>query len=459
MLTKATIIQLIKMFDNLKKKLGNIVSRITQRPNLSESDVKNALEEVRVALLEADVALPVVEKFLEDVSRKAIGAQITKSVRAGHMVIKIVHDELQNIMGSEFSSLNLRSQPPAVIMMVGLQGSGKTTSAAKIGMYLKKKLNKKVLLASLDTYRPAAQEQLEILGKSCEIDTLPIQAGQLPLEISKRAIKGAAGFDVLILDTAGRLHTDAQMMEELQHIKKMSKPVEVLLAVDALTGQDAANIGKQFSENVGVTGIVMTRVDSDARGGAALSMRMITGQPIKFIGTGERVEELEEFHPERITSNILGFGDIVGLVEKAQEAIEEEEAKRVAAKMQKGLFDLQDLYTQLKSMKKMGGIASLMKMMPGMGGRIESALSKIDVDEQVKRQMSIIESMTIKERRFPAIINPSRKKRIAAGSGTQIAHVNSVLKKYEDMVKMMKKLGKVSPADIAKLEKMMNLRP
>jgi signal recognition particle subunit SRP54 len=434
------------MFDNLSTSLSKIFDKLKSRGYLSEDDVNQALREIRIALLEADVALPVVKDFVEKVKADAIGKEVHKSITPAQLVVKIVNDKLVEILGSDNTQLNLSVAPPAVIMMIGLQGAGKTTSCAKIAFRLKSKLNKKILLASLDTYRPAAQEQLSVLGKQVQIDVLPIISGQKPEEIAKRAQDQAktGNYDVLILDTAGRLHTDNDLIEELIVIDKITSPVEKLLVVDSLTGQDAVNIASLFKEKVGVTGIVMTRADGDARGGAALSMKFITGAPIKFLGVGERVSDLEEFFPERIASRILDMGDVVSLVEKAMENIDEQEAIKMAKKVKKGQFDMNDIASQLKMIKKMGGVGDIMSMLPGIGKFKEQiADAKID-NKKLDHQLAIISSMTKQEKINPQILNASRKIRIAKGAGRTVNEVNILVKQHRDMQNMMKKVGKMN---------------
>jgi signal recognition particle subunit SRP54 len=433
------------MFDTLTERLGDIFERLRKRGALSESDVSAALRELRVALLEADVALPVVKKLVEDVTEKAAGAEILRSVTPGQMVVKLVHDHLVEMLGGETVGLNLAAAPPMAIMMVGLQGSGKTTTTAKVGKRLQEKEKKKVLMASLDVARPAAQEQLKTLGEQASVATLPIVAGQQPVDIAARAMQAArlGGFDVVMLDTAGRLHVDEQLMNEISAVRDSAGPVETLLVADAMTGQDAVNVAEGFHERVNLTGIVLTRVDGDARGGAALSMRATTGQPIKLIGVGEGLDALEEFHPDRIASRILGQGDIVSLVEKAAENIEQEEAERLARKMQKGNMDLDDMAAQLRQMRKMGGLSGLMTLLPGVSkAQQQMAEARID-DKVIARQEAIISSMTPKERKNPKIIQASRKRRVAAGSGTSVSEVNKLLKQHLMMTKMMKKVGKM----------------
>ncbi len=431
------------MFENLQDRLGSILNGLTGRGALSESDVSAALREVRRALLEADVSLEVVRSFTDRVREKAVGAEILKSIKPGQMVVKIVHDELIEMLGGEGVGVDLRAAAPVVIMMVGLQGSGKTTTTAKIANRLTTREKKKVLMASLDTRRPAAQEQLRQLGAQANIDTLPIIAGQSPTDIAARAVQAArlGGHDVVILDTAGRTHIDEPLMAEMADIKKKSNPHEILLVADSLTGQDAVNLARSFDERVGITGLVLTRMDGDGRGGAALSMRAVTGKPIKLIGVGERMGELEEFHPRRIADRILGMGDIVSLVEKAAENIDAEKAAAMAAKMAKGKFDLNDLADQLRQMQKMGGMGGIMGLMPGMAGmKDKMAAAGLD-DKLFGRQIAIIQSMTKAERANPDLLKHSRKKRIAAGSGTDAAAINKLLKMHRQMADMMKMMG------------------
>ncbi|SLN14510.1 signal recognition particle protein [Oceanibacterium hippocampi] len=433
------------MFERLSGRLGEVFERLTKRGALGEGDVDEALREVRVALLEADVALPVVKSFVAKVRTRAVGAEVLRSVTPGQMVIKIVNDQLVEMLGGESAGLSLAAVPPVPIMMVGLQGSGKTTSTAKIAKRLTDREKKKVLMASLDTRRPAAQEQLKILGEQAGIATLPIIAGQMPVDIAKRALQAARlqGFDVVMLDTAGRLHVDEALMAEVAAVHAATQPAEVLLVADALTGQDAVNVAEQFKSRAGVTGIVLTRMDGDGRGGAALSMRAITGCPIKLLGTGEKLDALEAFHPDRIANRILGMGDVVSLVEKAAESIEQEEAERLAEQFEKGHFDLNDLAQQLRQMRKMGGIEGLMGMLPGVG-KMKKQMAAANVDERILvRQEAMIQSMTAKERRRPEIIAASRKRRIAAGSGTTVQDVNRLLKQHKQMATMMKKVKKL----------------
>jgi signal recognition particle subunit SRP54 len=431
------------MFESLQERLGSILNGLTGRGALSEADVSAALREVRRALLEADVALEVVRSFTDKVREKAVGAAVLKSIKPGQMVVKIVHDELVAMLGEEGVAIDLNAPAPVVIMMVGLQGSGKTTTTAKIARRLGERQGKKVLMASLDTRRPAAQEQLRQLGEQVKVATLPIIAGQSPVDIAKRAVQAGrlGGHDVVILDTAGRTHIDEPLMAEMADIRKVSAPHEILLVADSLTGQDAVNLAKSFDDRVGITGLVLTRMDGDGRGGAALSMRAVTGKPIKLIGTGEKMDALEEFHPKRIADRILGMGDIVSLVEKAAETIDAEKAAAMAKKMQSGKFDLDDLADQLRQMQKMGGMGGIMGLMPGMG-KMKDQLAAAGLDDRMfKRQLAIISSMTKKERANPEILKHSRKKRIAAGSGTDAAEINKLLKMHRGMADMMKAMG------------------
>ncbi|MEM8796495.1 MAG: signal recognition particle protein [Pseudomonadota bacterium] len=431
------------MFESLSDRLGSIFDRLTKRGALSEKDVGEALREVRRALIEADVALDVVRSFTDRVRNKAVGADVVKSVTPGQMVVKIVHDELVEMLGSDAEPIDLAANPPVAIMMVGLQGSGKTTTSAKIARRLQTRDKKKVLMASLDVRRPAAQRQLAVLGEQNEVETLPIVEGQMPVQIAERAKTAArlGGFDVVILDTAGRLAIDEPLMQEMADIKRVADPHEVLLVADSLTGQDAVNLAKAFDERVNITGIVLTRVDGDGRGGAALSMRAVTGKPIKLIGVGEKAEDLEDFHPSRIADRILGMGDIVSLVEKASASIDEEKAVAMAQKMQKGQFDLDDLYEQIDQMKKLGGMGGIMSMMPGVG-KMKKQMDASGMDESLlKRQQAIISSMTKKERKAPKLLNASRKKRVAKGSGTEVSEINKLLKMHRQMSDMMKAMG------------------
>lgn len=436
------------MFKNLSDRLNGIFAKLTKRGALSEEDVNAAMREVRIALLEADVALPVVKDFIAQVKEQAIGQDVIQSVTPGQMVIKIVHEHLIKVLGGDqegSNELNLAAVPPVVVMMTGLQGSGKTTTTAKIAKYLKDKKKKKALMVSTDIYRPAAREQLETLGKQAGVETLEIIQDEKPLDIVKRAQERARleGFDVLFIDTAGRLHIDDDLMDELVQIRDLTKPTEILLAADAMTGQDAVAVAKTFQEKIGVTGIILSRVDGDARGGAALSMRQVTGCPIKFVGVGERIDELEVFHPDRIAGRILDMGDVVSLVEKAAEAIDQDEAEALAKKMQKGSFTLDDMATQLGQISKMGGMSGLMGMMPGMG-KIKDKIGEAGIDDSmVARQVAIIRSMTKKERQFYKLLNGSRKRRVAEGSGTSVPEVNRLLKQYKDMMLAMKRFNKM----------------
>ncbi|MBY6242350.1 signal recognition particle protein [Methylosinus sp. Sm6] len=431
------------MFEGLSDKLSGIFDKLTRRGALTEADVAEAMREVRRALLEADVALDVVRSFTDKVQQKAVGANVVKSVSPGQMVVKIVNDVMVETLGSTAQPIDLDAPAPVPIMLVGLQGAGKTTTTAKIAKRLAERHGKRVLMASLDVKRPAAQEQLAILGRQVNIDTLPIVPGQDPVRIAKRAEETARreGYDVLLLDTAGRTHIDEPLMEEMAQIKAISKPHEILLVVDALTGQDAVNLAKNFDDRVGLTGIVLTRVDGDGRGGAALSMRAVTGKPIKLIATGEKMDALDEFSPSRIANRILGMGDIVALVEKAAAAVDQEQAARAAERMAKGKFDLQDLADQLAMMEKVGGFGGIMGLLPGVGKMKEQiAAANID-DKMFKRQRAIISSMTPKERRNPDILKASRKRRIAAGSGVKVEEINKLLKQHRQMADMMKAMG------------------
>jgi len=432
------------MFDNLSERLGGILDKLTGRGSLSEADVDSAMREVRRALLEADVALEVVRSFTDRVREQAIGATVVKSVKPGQMVVKIVHDELVKTLGAEDDAgLDFNAVPPVAIMMVGLQGSGKTTTTAKLARRLTQRDKRKVLMASLDVYRPAAMEQLAVLGRDLDVPTLPIVAGQQPAQIAKRALDAAklGGYDVVLLDTAGRTTLDEDMMREAADIKSTANPHEVLLVADSLTGQDAVNLARSFNERVGLTGIVLTRVDGDGRGGAALSMRAVTGKPIKLIGTGEKTDALEDFHPSRIAGRILGMGDVVSLVEKAAASIDAEKAARTAERMRKGQFDLNDMREQLIQMTNMGGLSGLMGMMPGIA-KMKNQIAAAGLDDRVvKRQIAVIDSMTRQERKSPDILKASRKKRIAAGCGLKVEEVNKVLKMHRNMADMMKAMG------------------
>ncbi len=432
------------MFDTLSERLGAILDKLTRRGVLGEADVAEAMREVRRALLEADVALDVVRAFVERVKEQAIGQAVVRSITPGQMVIKIVHDELVRTLGSDAEPIDLNAAPPVVVMLVGLQGSGKTTTTAKIAKRLEARDKKKVLMASLDTRRPAAQEQLRVLGEQTGVATLPVKEGQEPAGITRRALEAArlGGYDVLLLDTAGRTHIDEALMGETAEIEKIARPHETLLVADALTGQDAVNLAKAFDARVSLTGIVLTRVDGDSRGGAALSMRAVTGKPIKLIGVGERLDALEDFDPARIAGRILGMGDVVGLVEKALQTVEVDRAEAIARKMRKGVFDLDDLASQLNQMQKLGGMGSILGMLPGIG-KIKSKLDAANLDETIlKRQQAIIGSMTRPERKNPKLLNASRKKRVAAGSGTSVQDINKLVKMHRQMADMMKSMGK-----------------
>jgi signal recognition particle subunit SRP54 len=431
------------MFDSLTSRLGGVFDKLRGRGALTESDVDAALAEVRTALIEADVALPVVTEFIAKVRPRAIGEDVIRSVTPGQQVVKIVHDVLVETLGTENSTLSLGS-PPAPILMVGLQGSGKTTTSAKIGLMLQTREKKRVLMASLDTSRPAAMEQLRILGEQAGVPTLPIVAGQTPLEIAKRAMASArvGGYDVVILDTAGRQHIDEQLMTEVAAIRDQVKPHETLLVADSLTGQDAVNIAKSFNERVAISGIILSRADGDARGGAALSMRSVTGAPIKFLATGEKLDALEAFHPARVAARILDMGDVVSLVEKAAETFDKDKADKLARKMKKGEFDMDDLAEQLRQMKKMGGMKGVLSMLPGVA-KVKDQLDASGMDDKLlSRQEAIILSMTKVERAKPDVINGSRRKRIAHGSGVEVSEVNKLLKMHRQMSDMMKKMGK-----------------
>ena len=432
------------MFETLSDRLGSVFDRLRGRGALSESDVRAAMREVRVALLEADVALPVARDFVEKVTEAAVGQEVLRSVTPGQMVVKIVHDALVETLGAETSELNLAVTPPAVIMMVGLQGSGKTTTTAKLAKWIAEKERKKVLMASLDVARPAAQEQLAVLGRQTNVDTLPIVAGQQPVDIARRAVQSAKlqAYDVVLLDTAGRLHVDDQLMAEMKAVAAASTPAETLLVVDALTGQDAVNVAKGFAGEVDLSGVILTRLDGDARGGAALSMRAVTGKPIKFAGVGEALDKLEAFHPQRVAGRILGMGDVVSLVERAAETIEVEEAEKLAAKMAKGKFDLDDLWAQLRQMQRMGGLGALAGMMPGLKG-MKGAIDKAQDDKALVHMEAMLSSMTAKERARPEIINAKRKIRVAKGSGTTVQEINKLLKMHQEMSTAMKRLKKM----------------
>ena len=437
------------MFDTLSDRLGGVFDKLRGRGALKEQDVRDAMREVRIALLEADVALPVARRFIDDISEKAVGQSVLRSITPGQQVVKIVNDALVEMLagdsGGEAVGLDLVAAPPVVIMMVGLQGSGKTTSTAKLAKLIKEKHGKKAMMASLDVNRPAAQDQLKVLGEQVGVATLPIIVGQQPVEIATRALHAAKlqAVDVLLLDTAGRLHVDQALMDEMKAVAAISVPKEVLLVVDSLTGQDAVNVAQSFAGQVDLTGVILTRMDGDARGGAALSMRAVTGKPIKFAGTGEKMDALEPFHPARVANRILGMGDIVSIVEKAAATIEAEDAEKLAQRMAKGQFDMNDLRMQLKQMQNMGGLGALAGMMPGMK-KAKAAMANSGMDDRVLLRMdAIISSMTPKERSRPELLNAKRKIRVAKGSGTQVQDVNKLLKMHQEMERAMKQIKKM----------------
>ena len=433
------------MFESLSDRLGGVFDKLRGRGALTELDVRAAMREVRIALLEADVALPVVKTFIDQVTADAIGSDVIRSITPGQMVVKIVNDALVDMLGGDAAPLNVDVTPPAVIMMVGLQGSGKTTTTAKIAKRLNEKFGKKVLMASLDVARPAAQEQLRVLGEQISVATLPIIAGQGPVEIAQRAKSAAKlqGFDVLLVDTAGRLHVDTALMDEMRAVAGVGAPDEILLVVDSLTGQDAVNVASSFAGQVELTGVVLTRMDGDARGGAALSMRSVTGKPIKFAGTGEKLDALEEFSPSRVAGRILGMGDVVGLVERAAETFEAEASEKMAARLAKGQFDMNDLRSQLSQMQKMGGLGALAGMIPGLA-KAKAAMANGGADDKTLGRMeAVICSMTPKERAKPDLINAKRKIRIAKGAGTTVQEVNKLMKMHQEMETAMKRLRKM----------------
>jgi signal recognition particle subunit SRP54 len=433
-----------KMFENLTNKLESIFSKLKKAPSLNEEQVDSGLKEIRLALLEADVALPVVKEFIEQIKPKAIGKEIIRSTSPGQMLVKIVYDELVNFLGEKNKELNLNAVPPVCILLVGLQGSGKTTSAAKLAKLVETKYNKKVFLVSLDVYRPAAQEQLRVLAETNQINHLPIMEGQQPLDITNRAINAAKlnGSDVIIFDTAGRTQIDLMMMNEIKQIKELLKPTETILVADSLTGQIAATVAKEFDAAVDISSIILTRVDGDGRGGAALSMKHITNKPIKYIGVGEKIDDLELFYPDRIANRILGMGDIVSLVEKASQGLDEEKIKKAEEQFKKGLFTLDDYLAQLRQMKKMGGMEGVLSLLPGVS-KIKQQMENASIDEKIiTTNEAIILSMTKKEREDPKVINGSRKKRIAAGAGADISTINKLLKQFKMMTEMMKKMSK-----------------
>jgi signal recognition particle subunit SRP54 len=432
------------MFENLTTRLETIFSKLKNAPSLTEDQVESGLKEIRLALLEADVALSVAKEFIEKIKPKAVGQEIIRSTSPGQMIVKIVHDELVNFLGEKNQELNFNTVPPACILLVGLQGSGKTTSAAKLANFVEKKYNKKVLLVSLDVYRPAAQEQLKVLAEANKISHLPVIKDQQPIDISKRALNAATlnGSDVIIFDTAGRTQVDLMMMNEIKQIKELVKPTETILVADSLTGQVAATVAKEFDRTVDVSSILLTRIDGDGRGGAALSMKYITNKPIKYIGVGEKIDDLEVFYPDRIANRILGMGDIVSLVEKASQGLDEEKLKKTEEQFKKGLFTLDDYLSQIKQMKKMGGMDGVLSLLPGVR-KIKEQMKNSSIDEKIiSTNEAIILSMTKKEREEPRVINGSRKKRIAAGSGADVSTINKLLKQFKMMTDMMKKMSK-----------------
>lgn len=432
------------MFENLTDRLSRTFKNLRGQGRLSEENIQTALREVRLSLIEADVALPVIKEFIDQVKQKALGQEVLTSLNADQAFIKIVNDELIHIMGDERSELNFKTQPPAVFLMAGLQGSGKTTSTAKLARYLKETEKKKVMVVSVDVYRPAAIKQLQVLAEQINVAFVPSEAQEQPIAIAQRALEQAKKqyMDVLIVDTAGRLHVDTEMMSEIKALHQAINPIETLFVVDSMTGQDAANTAKAFHDALSLTGVILTKTDGDARGGAALSVRQITGQAIKFIGSGEKVEALEPFHPERIASRILGMGDILSLIEEVERKTDKQTSEKLAKKLKKGKsFDLEDFKQQLLQMNNMGGITGMMSKLPGMNQLPQQAMQQVN-DKSMARTVAIINSMTPKERRVPKIIAGSRKKRIAQGSGTQIQDVNKLLKQFEQMQKMMKKFTK-----------------
>ena len=432
------------MFDNLTGRLSHIIKDLRGQARLTEDNISEALREVRMALLEADVALPVVKEFIEQVKQKSLGAEIKTSLTPGQVLVKNVHDELTAIMGGGAGELNLKVQAPAIILMAGLQGAGKTTTVAKLGVWLKKQHNKKVMTVSCDVYRPAAIEQLNILSRECQLEFFPSEASQKPVDIANAALAHARHqfMDILLIDTAGRLHVDDSMMNEIRQLHDAITPTDTLFVIDSMTGQDAVNSAKAFNETLPLTGVVLTKADGDARGGAALSVRHITGKPILFLGTGEKLDELSAFHPERIASRILGMGDVLSLIEEVTEKADQEKAEKLAKKIKKGKgFNLEDFRDQLRQMQDMGGLSGLMDKLPGMGQIPQGAKNQVN-DKEIIKLCAVIDSMTGKERRFPNVINGSRKKRIAGGSGTQIQDINRLLKQFKQMQKMMKRMSK-----------------
>jgi signal recognition particle subunit SRP54 len=440
------------MFENLTNKLESIFSQLKKAPSLNEEQVDIGLKEIRQALLEADVALPVVKQLVSKIKPKAVGQEIIRSTSPGQMIVKIVYDELVNILGDKNQELNLKANPPVSILMVGLQGSGKTTTAAKLGKFIEKNNNKKVMLASLDVYRPAAQEQLKILAETNKINFLPIIKNQLPIDITKRALSAANlnGSDIIIFDTAGRTQIDLPMMSEIKQIEAISQPIETILVADSLTGQIAANVAKEFNSNVTLTSIILTRIDGDGRGGAALSMKEISGKPIKFIGVGEKIDDFERFHPDRIANRILGMGDVVSLVEKASQDLDQEKIKNTEEDLKKGVFTMDSYLTQLRQMKKMGGMEGVMSMLPGVN-KVKEKMQNSSVDgDMITENEAIILSMTKKEKENPKIISGSRRKRISNGSGVDVSKINKLLKQFKMMTEMMKKMsqGKKIPSGV-----------
>lgn len=441
------------MFDNFSSKITKIFSQISGKKFISEDDLNATMREVRIALLEADVALPIAKDFIEKVKNEAVGKRVISSVEPGQMIIKILHNELVKLLGGEKSEINFGVRQPVIILMAGLQGAGKTTSSGKLALRLKNKNHKKVLLASLDTYRPAAAEQLRILSEKVSVDCAPFDAQKKPLQLAREATKQATegGYEVLILDSAGRTSINEEMMQELVEVANAVTPTEILLVVDAMIGQDAANVAKNFSEKLALTGIILTRLDGDSRGGAALTMKAATNCPIKFIGVGEKLEEFEEFNPDRIASRIVGMGDVVSLVEKTQEIFDAKEMEKTAKKMQKGQFDFNDLLSQIRNMKKMGGLGSIVNLLPG-AAKIKEHLNKMpSFEQEIRRQEAIILSMTKAERNDPELLNSSRKHRVAKGAGTTIQEVNRLMKKYKQTQKMMKKFGKIDPSKMKEM--------
>ncbi|MCW5588359.1 MAG: signal recognition particle protein [Legionellales bacterium] len=433
------------MFETLTERLSKTIKDLTGRGRLTEDNIKDSLREVRLALLEADVALPVVKSFIDDIKEQALGQEVMQSLSPGQALIKIVHEKLIAMMGESVTDINFNAQPPVVILMAGLQGSGKTTTVGKLAKTLKEKRQKKVLVTSCDIYRPAAIKQLETLAHTLQVDFFPSLTTDNPLQIAKNAIEQAkkSFADVVIIDTAGRLHIDNEMMDEIKNIHNAIQPTETLFVVDSMTGQDAANTAKAFNDALPLTGVVLTKIDGDARGGAALSIRYLTGKPIKFLGVGEKLDALEPFHPERIASRILGMGDVLSLIEQVEEKIDKQQADKLAKKLKKGKkFDLEDFREQLKQMNKLGGVASLMDKLPGNMGEMAKKIKQQDPNKMVKRMEAIINSMTVQERRFPQIIKGSRKRRIAEGSGTDIPDVNKLLKQFAQMQKMLQKFSK-----------------